>query len=379
MSTPPTVTVTLDQHSYAPGASMTATVTCTAGTADQVTSYGAQAATGPGGVPGVLAVTFTTQTADPPMVEVTDSAGRTWGGAGGGADGITTWTSAAPGTPGPLTVMAVATGPASGLSATATAETAVRSLPAVGCNKGAWAAVSAVAGPLTAFRGYDSPKTGVPSSWPGASAGPIPPGVLPIVSLNLPVGTVLDGTLDAALTSWAAQVPAGALVTVGAEDERGALPWLPVQIRALHARCYQLIKRASPDCLYGQIVTTYTATPASAHYPLATSSDPRWVQADLDWYGLDAYQTSPTDTPAANLGAAIAQMRLAGAAGPWVVTETNTHYGDRAGWFTACWEYAREIGALAVCSFWGDAPYAWDAGDTATIRALAQMAAAVRA
>lgn len=376
MSTPPTITsVSFSQAAYAPGTQMVATVAVTTGTVDDSLTWSGVGA-GPDGQPGNWAFTFTTEASDPVTLAVTDSAGGVWSRTGSDDPRSTTWTASAPaGALGSLTVAATATGTGSGLSGSYTADTLITQ-PLVGTNKGAWATLQPLTGPMQAYRGYVPPSVGVPSSWPGNGAAPIPPGkILPIVSLNLDVNKVLSGEWDYQLATYARTVPAGALISVGAEDEAGRFGWTPIQVRTLQAKCYQVLKRANPGLLYGQCVTTYTSYPASAHYPLATATDPKWIQAGLDWYGLDAYPVSSTDTAEANIGGAIKQMRLAGVGGPWVIAETNTHYGNRSAWFQQVYKYARQIGALAVCSFWGGDPYAWDSGDTAAITTLKQITA----
>jgi len=376
LSAPPTITsVTFDQAAYAPGSTVTATIGVSPGTVDNQQSYSGTG-TDPHGDEGNWAFTFVSQDPDKPVVNVSDSAGGWWTVTMPQPDGSSTATTTLPsGTAGDLTVAVSAAGLASGLTDTYTTTLHITE-PAVGTNKGAWAALQTATGPLRAYRGFVPPNVGVPPSWPGNGAAPIPAGnILPIVSLNLDVPQVLAGALDSQLAAYAATVPAGALLSVGAEDEAGRYAYTPVQIRGVHAHCYKIFKRANPGLRYGQVVTTYTSNPASAHYPLATDTDPRWVAGGLDWYGLDVYAFSSTDTAEANINGAIKQMRLAGATGPWVIAETNTSHGNRATWFREVYGYARKIGALAVCSYWGAAPYAWDSSDTDTVTALKQITA----
>ena len=204
-------------------------------------------------------------------------------------------------------------------------------------------------GGLAGFRGYDTPAQGVPASWPGTGAGPVPSGVtLPVISIKPDISAVLAGSLDAQLAAFAAQVPAGAMVTCWHEGETAADGFTTAQILGLHAHCYPIFKAGSPGCLYGQIVSCYTANPASAHYPLG-----QWMAAGLDFYGLDGYQTTSSDNAASIFGNAASQISGAIGTVPLAIIECNSPVAaNRPGWFNDTWSWAQSNNCLAYFSYW---------------------------
>ena len=240
-----------------------------------------------------------------------------------------------------------------------------------------WQAVSAATGGLAGYRGYDSPAQGTPASWPGPGASPAPASAsLQLISIKPDIGAVLSGSLDQQLHGFARLVPAGAMVTCWHEGETAYNNYTTAQILGLHAHCYPIFKAASPGCRYGQIVTCYTATRASGHYPLG-----QWMAPGLDFYGLDGYQPASSHTVASVFGAAASQIN--GALGPvqLAVTECNSAIqASRPQWFRDTWSWAQENNCLTYFTFWDSAgsgtPYAWLPDDTAAIAALAAINAA---
>ncbi|MEP7024801.1 MAG: hypothetical protein ABJB47_13585 [Actinomycetota bacterium] len=239
---------------------------------------------------------------------------------------------------------------------------------------GMWSAVSAATGGLAAYRGYNTPGEGIPSSWPGPSAGPLPPGAaLPVISIKPNIRDLLGGVLDKKLAAFAAQVPAGTMVTCWHEAERANEGNTTAQILGLHARCHKIFKAQSPHCLYGQMVTCYTATRASGHYPLG-----QWMAPGMDFYGLDGYQITKSDTVDSIFGAAARQITGALGNVPLAVIECNSALpNNRPGWFNDTWAWAQEHGCLTYLTYWDPAgsgtPYAWQSSATATISKLAAI------
>jgi len=251
-------------------------------------------------------------------------------------------------------------------------------LPACGTNKGTsglWSTVSAATGGLAGYRGYNTPAQGIPATWPGTGASPLPAAAsLFVVSIKPDVNDVLSGSLDAEFAAFASLVPAGAMVTCWHEGEATSNGYTTAQILGLHAHCYPIFKTAAPDCLYGQIVTCYTATPASGHYPLG-----QWMAPGLDFYGLDGYQTSGSATAASIFGTAATQIEGAIGSVPLAITECNSAIqADRPGWFNDTWSWAQANDCLTYFSYW-DAPgtagssYVWVPSDSATISALSAI------
>lgn len=240
-----------------------------------------------------------------------------------------------------------------------------------------WQAVSVAAGGLAGYRGYDTPAQGTPASWPGPGAGPAPAHAsLQVISIKPDIGAVLSGSLDQKLRAFAGLVPAGAMVTCWHEGERANNNFTTAQILGLHAHCYPIFKAASPNCRYGQIVASYTASRASGHYPLG-----RWLAPGLDFYGLDGYQSASSHTADSVFGAAAGQIQ--GALGPvqLAVTECNSALAaSRPQWFKETWSWAQANNCLTYFTFWDSpasgTPYAWLPDDIATIAALASINAA---
>lgn len=253
-------------------------------------------------------------------------------------------------------------------------------LPACGVNRGPaqlWPDISAATKGLAGFRGYNTPEQGVPATWPGPGAKPIPAAAkLPVISIKPDIGKLLTGALDARLSAFAALVPAGAMVTCWHEGETAGNGLSAGQVLALHQRARRIFKAASPRCRYGQIVSCYTATRASGHYPLG-----QWMAPGLDFYGLDGYQAAASHTAASVFGTAASQISRALGPVRLAVTECNSVLpASRPDWFRETWSWARAHGCLTYFTFWYGAgtatPYAWLPDDSATISALAEINAA---
>jgi hypothetical protein len=256
----------------------------------------------------------------------------------------------------------------------------ITGLPACGANKGPaglWPDISAATDGLAGFRGYNTPGQGVPAVWPGPGANPIPAAAeLPVISIKPDIGELLAGSLDARLSAFAALVPAGAMVTCWHEGETAGNGLSAGQVLALHERSRRIFRAASPRCRYGQIVSCYTATRASGHYPLG-----QWMAPGLDFYGLDGYQAAASHTAASVFGTAASQINRALGPVQLAVTECNSVIpASRPKWFRETWSWARTRGCLTYFTFWYGAgtatPYAWLPGDSATISALAAINAA---
>jgi hypothetical protein len=224
--------------------------------------------------------------------------------------------------------------------------------PVFGTNKEAtWSVVSTALGGIRAYRAYDTPSVGIPPTWPGSSAAPIPSGSLPMISIRPDIPSVISGSLDSQLVAFAKLVPAGAWVTCWSEGEAANKGYTAAQITGLHNRVYPIFKANSPNCLYGQMFTTYSATNGRITPFTATG---------LDYYGLDVYPWTTTDTPAANISMTITQIKAAGATGPFAVTEINVTAGNgapvasmgSANWFTQGYAYAKSINMLAYVPYW---------------------------
>ena len=138
------------------------------------------------------------------------------------------------------------------------------------------------------------------------------------------------------------------MVTCWHEGEAAGNGYTTAQILSLHARCYPIFKAASPGCRYGQIVTCYTASRPSGHYPLG-----QWMAPGLDFYGLDGYQAASSHTVASVFGVAADQIRAKLGNVPLAVTECNSVVQPgRPEWFHDTWAWAQANKCLTYFTFW---------------------------
>lgn len=238
------------------------------------------------------------------------------------------------------------------------------------CNQGAWPALSKALGKAPAwYRAYNPPSAGVPETWPGKAAGPVPPGAGPLISIRPNPSVVVNGLLDNELGSFFAKVPEGAWVTLWHEGERANLGFSREQVTGMHQRAYSLFSQMAPlSARYGQCFTTYTATPASGHYPLT-----HWVTPGLDFYAMDGYG-GPLSTAESVFGPAIEQIGTG--TGPLAIWESNhSDPAARPDWFRQCARLAADRSMPFLGVYFGAPPYAWDSTDTATIGALREIQA----
>lgn len=143
-------------------------------------------------------------------------------------------------------------------------------------------------GRMLAYRGYNTPGEGVPVTWPGPSAKPIPDGwVTPLISIRPDVPSVISGLLDKQLAAYFKQVPRYARVTCWAEGEGDRFSFTPQELKAMHERVDQIFNNNAPiTAQYGQVFGSYVAlNPKASHYPLG-----QWLYQDLDFYAVDYYK-----------------------------------------------------------------------------------------
>jgi hypothetical protein len=259
----------------------------------------------------------------------------------------------------------------------------------LGSNHGSFSTVEAAVGTLTAFRGYNFPTDGIPASYPGTNAGPIPAGVTtPIISFYPPqidsgeyydVLGLLAGTYDTQLAAYFSSitVPDGGTVyiTCFSEGESNvyaspeAKPWrngTAAQYVDMQQHIQEVFNaNAPPGAVYCEIFSSYTSNPSSSSYPLS-----QWVAPNMP-YGIDGYQGSSSDTIANTFGTSLTQIESVQSNPQILIPETNSYLeADRPTWFTDVDVWALANNAPVMCTFWGSSPYAWVAGDAATINVL---------
>lgn len=227
---------------------------------------------------------------------------------------------------------------------------------------GTWSAIRGETGPFAGYRCYATPAQGVPVAWPVAPAG----ASFTILSIKPDIPTLLTGSLDSQLRSLVAGAAPGDWLTCWHEGETND-GWTPAQIKACHAHVWTVVHKARPDVLYGQIVSAYTASKASAYYPLSQWVAKRSNGSHLDFYGIDGYHAQAVQTISYVFDAAAGQIRMVVPKGPLAVTETNSVQPGRAAWLAAAYAWAVENGCLAFFPWFGLTEYAWDPSDTATI------------
>ena len=235
-------------------------------------------------------------------------------------------------------------------------------LPIVGTNLGApWALFSSGFGPVAGFRGYNYPGSGVPASWPGPNC-PVPAGIPAsgtVISIVPDITATLAGTLDAALATYFASVPAGAYVCAWAEAEINGYGSAAQNVQAL-TRLYGIFSANAPaSASFGQIVSATSAISGNGGYPLTP-----WMCAPpqggivLDFYGMDVAFTNGTTTFGFTVSNAIATMVAAGVpqSGPWTITEVSWNpawHGSQNQWYSDGWSTAQAIGAIHYFEFFG--------------------------
>jgi hypothetical protein len=256
--------------------------------------------------------------------------------------------------------------------------------PLLGANKGSYATVDAAVGTLPAYRGYGYPADGIPASWPGSDAAPVPAGVtMPVISFYPPqidsgafydITGMAGGTYDAELIAYFSLVPANALVACFHEGESNTYgAGKPAPVRngteatyvAMHEHLYALFHmHAAAGARYGQIFSSYSSNPASSSYPLSN-----WVAPGMDFYGIDGYQGGGSDTIANTFGTSLTQIEVVQSSPVIAIPETNSYLeADRPAWFADVAAWAPD--ALCLCTFWASGTYAWVPDDIATISEL---------
>lgn len=207
-------------------------------------------------------------------------------------------------------------------------------IPIFGINKEGYAAL-----PSDAFRSYNPPKVGMPTTWPGPDGGPIPATTrYPVVSIRPDITQVNSGSLDGAIKAFAKTIPEGAVIAPWHEGDAARFKFIPGDFLQMHHRLRTLIKSVQPRCVYMQIVEGYTAR----HGMLAP-----FISPDVDMYGIDGYPELTSDTPGDVFGPAVKLLR---GSKDICITETNATgaFGklpDNKHWYYASWRYARHIGS----------------------------------
>jgi hypothetical protein len=239
---------------------------------------------------------------------------------------------------------------------------------------------------IPGWRGYNTPSTGggtgVPTSWPGGSAGSIPGGVtIPVVSIKPNVADVLAGTLDTQLSEWFASVPDGAVVTLWHEGETSGNS--PENLIAMHTHAFSLFNESAPSgAFYAQIFTNYTSYTGSAHYPLN-----QWVccaangGVQLDMYGFDWYPYTDATDAVNSIEPAMTQFfSVAPSDSVICIPECNyttgggiTWTGTQEQWFTDSWTWATENSAYFFFPYYDNAHGVDWPPDSGTISQLATM------
>ena len=310
---------------------------------------------------------------------------------------VTEWSSAllivAPPTlnvtvPGAAAVMSLAA-PA-GYPGTESQVTVGVSAPVVGSNSYStyYASAYAAYGPFAGYRGYNSPADGVPATFPGPGAGPIPATATYVV-INIKPNIVTTITpnaqgvypYDEALAAYARAAQnwvdgaAGrtACITGWHEGETSGVS--PANLKAFHAHLYPIFKANAPDVLYGQILTSYCARGGS-YFPMT-----QWLSSQangdaLDYYGMDGYNQGG-ETPDEVFGPGLADIQGLFPDAPICVPETNASVeAQRPAWFEDSWTYFTALNCLFYFPYWYQAPNQWIGSDSATIAALTPIAAA---
>jgi hypothetical protein len=240
---------------------------------------------------------------------------------------------------------------------------------------------------IPGYRANNTPAQGVPGTWPGPGASPIPSGVTtPAIGIK-PGGTgtvtaaltaVVAGTFDTQLAAYFAGivVPPNGKVFQTAWHEVETSGVAAALLIAFHSHVYPIFQANAPaGAVYGQTFTAFTANPASSHYPV-----PQWVccaangGVDLDYYAVDGYQPSgSTATPAAVFGPWLTQLQTVVPSPVIAVFETNVDVPntDAATWFAQAWAWAIANQAETFMIFYGAGTFAPDGATVTELQAIA--------
>ena len=165
------------------------------------------------------------------------------------------------------------------------------------------------------------------------------------------------------------------MVTAWHEGERKGLGISAADITGLHAYLYPIFKDASPDCLYGQIFTTFSHV---------TGRVTDWTAPGMDYYGLDGFQLTTDDTIDSHFGATQSEILAVSGCGPFAITEINSQLKPgRPAWFADAWQWAQDNDCLTFAIYYdapgSGTPYEWDPSDTDTINTLSDINSAAAA
>lgn len=249
----------------------------------------------------------------------------------------------------------------------------------IGANHDTFPALAGAVPGVTGRRIYCARRDTWPATWP-ALAGTVTADVLSI--RPTPV-SLLAGEHDTSLKHLISSAPYGSRLTcwheAGSLAEYSAMPDItPANITAVHQHMWKLCMGTGVG--YGAIL----CMPPQQMSP--------WLPPGLHWYGLDIYDwpefhwrnTASIRTRALynrlDYWAATVEAINGDTNCDLLICETNSHYPQhRPQWFTSVAEWALDVGAAGMLTFWhaaGAASGAWDSADTATIAALRAAAEA---
>jgi hypothetical protein len=171
---------------------------------------------------------------------------------------------------------------------------------------------------------------GVPSTFPGQGQMTVPPGITPIVSMNVDLTAFAAGQYDAATRHYLSLAVPGTLITVKHEANNHFQTISPQTYKAAIRRLAALAQ--GYPVRVGQIFGTYPVVKLGQD--LAD-----WTVPGLSFYGIDCYQRTASETPALMCGKAYTQIASAAPSGAIGITETNSNVNPAA-WARAVYPWA---------------------------------------
>jgi hypothetical protein len=238
-----------------------------------------------------------------------------------------------------------------------------------GINSLDWKEINAALGGAVPGRRFSQSGSnrGVPRAW-HAQPSTVQ---LTVASSNPQIAPLLAGELDQVLYDYAATIPAGQVVAIHHEGEARQYGRSPATVRAIQEHCYPIFKKASPNCRYVQIITTYSWHSRGSQFG-------EYLSPVVDAIYMDGYQNGFawfTETVSAVFGDVTNAIRQAvGDRMPLGIAECNSNFpSQRPSWFADSWSFAVDQGFEIFFAWFkqqGNFRLGWLPGDTATIQVL---------
>lgn len=236
-------------------------------------------------------------------------------------------------------------------------------------------------GQMLVRRTYNTPTTGVPTSFSTSSAkNDASLGAsISYLSIRPDINDTASGALDSKLAAFAASCPAGTIVSWWPEGEGNRFGFSATTWKQGLKRSYQAMKNANPNLLIGPCWMTYSFTPGTHGYPLDNwFIPPLSATADfVAWDGYNDFTGSQWQSFQQVMAPGVQWVRDRSDL-PIYVAEAGTIADPaitsrRGQWWTDAWTYAASVPMPIVCGWQGDAKPQYDVfpNDAPALNAIA--------